>query len=108
MRLKSTWMRMDWGMVILGMFFVFMLQGCTTPLVSVDVKVGNCAPGKDDGPGACSTTAVPAGGGTYGGTQCLTGVRCTNEGTSYGCPRNSGQKCKTVDQGGKDCVCKCV
>jgi len=109
MRPKSTCLTMNWGMVISGLFLVFMLQGCTKPFIEVDVKVGQCAPGETmHPPGGCSTSAVPSGGGTYGGVQCLTGVRCTNEGSSTGCPRGSGQKCTTVDQGGQNCVCKCL
>lgn len=105
MKIKSTWMRRGWGLVILGIFLVLMLQGCTTPLFNVDVKVGNCPTGKDDGLGLCDTLPVTPGQ-VYGGVTCNSGVRCKNEGSTAGC--SGRKKCKTVDQGGGNCVCPCV
>lgn len=108
MKIKSTWMRRGRGLVILGIFLVLMLQGCTTPLVNVNVKVGNCAPGeRAGGPGLCETVQVISGQ-VYGGVTCYSGVACKNEGSYAGC--SGRKKCTTVDQssnGSGDCVCQC-
>lgn len=108
MKIKSTLMRRGWGLVILGIFLVLMLQGCTTPLVNVDVKVGNCAPGeRADGPGLCQTQDVTSGQ-VYGNVTCQKGKACLYEGSTAGC--SGRKKCTTVDQssdGSGDCVCQC-
>jgi len=97
-------MEIRWGMIISGLLLAFFLQGCTTPLVNVDVKVGECAPGDENGIGLCQIGSVTPGQ-VYGGTTCQSGVHCKNENTTAGCPGR--KRCKTVDQGGGDCVCQC-
>ena len=106
MRPFSKFMRMKWGMVVSGMFLVFILQGCTTPLFNVEVIVGECAPG--DGthpPGGCATQTAQAGG-SYPGVTCTPGTQpCLNPGTTQGC--RGGKKCTNVEMGAGNCVCQC-
>lgn len=95
-------LKTPWG-IIITVLLLFSLQGCNTPFVNVDVKVGEkCGPGKENGVGLCPQNQVPQGGGTYGGTSCSSGWYCTGSGN---CPR--GQTCKTKLQGGS-CVCQCT
>jgi hypothetical protein len=105
MRPRSTCMRMKWGMVISGMFLVFMLQGCTTPFISVEVKVGECASGEPPGPGGCAPQTAVAGG-SYPGVTCTPGTQpCLNPGSTQGC--RGGKKCTNVELGAGNCVCQC-
>ncbi len=106
MRPRSKWRKMKWGMVISGIFLVLMLQGCTTPLISVEVKVGECAPGQGPpGPGGCATQTAVAGG-SYPGVNCNVGTKpCLNPGSTAGC--RGGKKCTNVEMGAGNCTCQC-
>ncbi|MFZ1747632.1 MAG: hypothetical protein WBO24_14015 [Nitrospirales bacterium] len=103
-------LKMHWVLII-SVLLVFFLQGCTTPLVNVDVKVGKCAPGETiDGVGLCGavdvtsqTTFTNAMG--HSVTCAANTKKCQIEGDTTLCSR--GKKCTTVDQGGNQCVCKC-
>jgi len=100
---------------IVGLLF-FLLQGCQTPLVSVEVEVEECCKGGDctglPGLGACppdieipTNPGYPAGG-TYDGIQCDSGFICAAEG--YACSR--GKVCDTtyLEESTKKCQCKCT
>lgn len=112
LRQNEKYLKTPLGMII-TVLVLFFLQGCTTPLVNVEVKVGKCAPGEtsqDNGVGLCpavtlqsQTTLSNAMGQSV---TCAAGTKkCQVEGDTVWCTR--GKKCTTVDMGGNQCVCKC-
>lgn len=99
-------MRMKWAMVLSAVVFSFLLlQGCSTPLVDVDVSVvpeGACGQGgKPEKAGLCNIATVPNSG-TWGGVQCSSGVYCTS---TAGC---RGKTCTTVLMSNGECGCGCL
>ncbi len=102
------------GWLMVG-FLLLMLQGCQKPFieVTVDTRAQVCEKGADGGSErgrveGCPAIDVPAGGGTFGGTQCNSGKHCLFENATYFCARGSGEKCKTVDPSGNgQCACQC-
>jgi hypothetical protein len=104
------------GMVLVVGLLFFILQGCTTPFVEVNVVVDGCCKdgdcegrgttaGCDNPPEVGTPTGLPAG--TYDGITCNTGHVCGNmEGNT--CAR--GKKCDTQHTSGSstNCQCACV
>ncbi len=111
LRQNEKYLKTPLGMII-TVLVLFFLQGCTTPLVNVDVKVGKCAPGEtipDNEIGLCNAVNLtsPTSFTNAMGVPvtCASGTKkCQVEGTTVGC--RSG-KCTTVEQTLNQCVCKC-
>lgn len=123
MRSLNESIKAGWPLLLSGIVLVLVLQGCTTPLV--DVQVTTCAQGNatddEDGKGACYAQAVPPqiapgkcknSSGQFvacpGGAMCTSGTRCQNNPGS--CNRKT---CRTILQlpagGGTsgNCYCDC-
>ena len=108
MRTVTTIMRRGLGMVILVMLFAFVLQGCHTPFVNVEVKAGpGCEAGADStrsSSGLCLTdTAV---GQQVNGLTCNSGVICEDEGEDH-CRGNKVCTTGLVSGFPDKCSCKC-
>lgn len=101
------------GMLLIMMgFFLFLLQGCTTPLIKVEVVIDECCKkGEECKPPAsgCPSLAIPtqAPAGPHDGIQCDSGAICANEGALC----NWGMVCDTqrdTSGGSNKCLCKCT
>ena len=109
MKSLATFMRMKRALALLVVLFSFLLlQGCHTPLISVNAVVtdGGVCSANDNGAGLCSAADVTTPG-QYGNPpiQCTGGKYCTS---TAGCPR--GKTCTTVHSppGTTTCACGCL
>lgn len=103
------------GMIVLVGLLFFIVQGCTTPFVEVNVVVDGCCKDGDctdrdptagcNNPPAIGSPGFPAG--TYDNIQCSTGHVC---GTMEGDTCARGKKCDTQHTSGSttNCTCACV
>ena len=103
------------GRLLIGVVFLFILQGCTTPFVNVEVGKDICAKSTNgsgsgsDGPIAgCDTTDVVT-------TISHDGLTCQPGGGSHicnpenaKCNRSGSKRCDTIQVNGTQCGCICT
>jgi len=97
------------------LLLAFLIQGCSTPLIDIDMNVGKCAPGTETEVGVCAGTTLTAQetlvNALGNSVTCNAGwKKCNPEGALPACARLPGnKKCTTVEQtpGQHNCVCQC-